>query len=134
MYNWSIGLIKSDMKKDIVVVISDDDEGYTVLIRKNLMRAGITDKILNFKDGQETLDFFFGNNNVEDAKSYVLLLDIRMPKVNGIEVLQKIKNDNKLKEIPVIMITTTDDPVEIELCGKLGCYDYLIKPINFENF
>ena len=124
--------LRKDTPKNLVVIISDDDEGHTVLIKKNIIRAGISSEILNFKNGLETLEYL--NKYRGDEKSYILLLDIRMPKMDGIEVLQRIKNDNNLKKIPVIMITTTDDPREIELCYKLGCSDYITKPIDFNRF
>ena len=75
------------MKKDVVIVIAEDDEGHAVLIRKNLRRAGITNRILHFKDGQRILDFFSGKGKGIHRKKnipYLLLLDLKMPKVDGI--------------------------------------------------
>jgi CheY-like chemotaxis protein len=122
-------------KKKLIVIISDDDEGHTFLIKKNLNRVGIKKNILSFKDGEETLQYFHKSkkNNLK-SKNYLLLLDIRMPKINGIEVLQKMKNDQKLSNIPIIIVTTTDDPKEVDLCTKLGCVDYITKPIDHEKF
>ena len=71
---------------------------------------------------------------MQPGKSYILLLDIRMPKVDGIEVLRQIKSDPELKKLPVIIITTTDDPDEIDRCHKLGCNNYLTKPVDYEEF
>lgn len=123
------------MKKNLITIISDDDEGHTILIKKNLQRVGIKNNILNFKNGEETLNYLKKKKRENLKKSnYLLLLDIRMPKINGIEVLQKIKRDQKLNTIPVIIITTTDDPKEIDLCNELGCVDYLVKPIDYEKF
>ncbi len=107
------------------------------MIKKNLKRARISNEILHFKDGQETLDFLMGNNNGHHRKSgtaYLLLLDIRMPKVDGVEVLRQVKHDEELRKIPVIMITTTDDPREVENCHRLGCSNYITKPINYDKF
>ena len=119
------------MKKNLITIISDDDEGHTILIKKNLQRVGITSNVLNFKNGEETLNYLNKRKKENLNKSnYLLLLDIRMPKINGIEVLQKMKKDQKLCTIPVIIITTTDDPKEIDLCTKLGCVDYIVKPID----
>ena len=123
------------MKKDLITIISDDDEGHTILIKKNLQRVGITDNVLNFKNGEETLNFLNKKKKENlNKNNYLLLLDIRMPKINGIEVLQKIKKDSKLSTIPVIIITTTDDPKEITLCNELGCIDYIVKPIDYDKF
>ena len=125
------------MKKEVVILIAEDDEGHASLIRKNLNRAGITNEIQHFKDGQEILDFLMGDNNGHHRKSgtaYLLLLDIRMPKVDGVEVLRQVKQDEELRKIPVIMITTTDDPREVEKCHKLGCSNYITKPIDYDKF
>lgn len=118
------------MNKDISILIAEDDEGHALLIKKNLERTGIKNKIIHFRDGKEILDFFNGNNET----SFLLLLDIRMPKVDGIEVLKTLKNDPVLKKIPVIIITTTDDPQEIERCYNLGCTSYITKSINYDKF
>ena len=125
------------MKKEVVILIAEDDEGHASLIMKNLKRAGISNEIMHFKDGQEILDFLMGDNNGHHRKSgtaYLLLLDIRMPKVDGVDVLQQVKQDEELRKIPVIMITTTDDPREVENCHRLGCSNYITKPIDYDKF
>ncbi|MEN8265329.1 MAG: response regulator [Nitrospirota bacterium] len=125
------------MDKDTVILLAEDDEGHARLIMKNLRRAGLDNRILLFKDGQETLDFLLGTgegHHRDSTSSYLLLLDISMPKINGIEVLQKIKQDDELKKTPVIMITTTDDPHEVARCHKLGCSKYIIKSDDYEKF
>lgn len=125
------------MKGEMTILIAEDDMGHATLIQKNLKRAGITNQIIHFKDGEETLDFLFRKNNGVQRVSgtpYLLLLDIRMPKVDGVEVLRQVKHDQELKKIPVIMITTTDDPREVEHCHELGCSNYITKPIDYDNF
>ncbi|MFA8342192.1 MAG: response regulator [Rhodothermaceae bacterium] len=124
------------MNKEVVILIAEDDPGHASLIKKNLKRAGISNNIMHFTDGQQVLDYIFQNKSDEDfkSKSYLLLLDIRMPKVDGIEVLRQVKEDKELKKIPVIMITTTDDPKEVNACHKLGCSTYIVKPIDYEQF
>jgi CheY-like chemotaxis protein len=106
-------------------------------MEKNLKRAGIANRIIHFEDGDETLEFLFGDDNGphrEPDSSYLLLLDIRMPKVDGIEVLKRIKENEATRKIPTIMITTTDDPLEIEKCYDLGCNSYIVKPVLYDNF
>lgn len=125
------------MKKEVNILIAEDDMGHAALIRKNLIRAGITNSIIHFKDGQEVLDFLFNvgdGPHREKGISYLLLLDIRMPKVDGVEVLRRIKADKELKKIPVIMITTTDDPREVVKCHEYGCSNYITKPVDYEKF
>ncbi len=125
------------MKKEAVIIIAEDDEGHAELIRKNLKRSGIINEIIHFKDGQETLDFLFRKGKGpyrEKDMGYLLLLDIRMPKVDGVDVLQQLKQDNELRKMPVIMITTTDDPREVEKCHAIGCSNYLTKPVDYDKF
>ncbi len=125
------------MHKNIEILIAEDDDGHALLIKKNLKRAGVINKIRRFKDGQEILDFLFKNRkNIgeKDESSYILLLDINMPKKNGVDVLKQIKKDEKFKKLPVIMLTTTDNPVEIDECYKLGCNNYIAKPVDYDKF
>ncbi len=125
------------LKKEVVILIAEDDVGHATLINKNLERAGITNTIIHFRNGEKTLDFLFKKGegpHCESGIPYVLLLDIRMPGIDGIEVLRQIKGDERLKKMPVIMITTTDDPRVIEESHNLGCNHYIVKPVDYESF
>ena len=125
------------MHHNIEILIAEDDDGHALLIKKNLKRAGVINKIRRFKDGQEILDFLFKNKKDITANSnasYVLLLDINMPKKNGVDVLKQIKKDEKFQKLPVIMLTTTDNPVEIDECYRLGCNNYIAKPVDYDKF
>ncbi len=122
---------------EVVILIAEDDAGHAALMMKNLRRAGLKNKFLHFKDGQEILDFFLHKKAEEHHTSNttcLLLLDIRMPKVSGVEVLQRIKQNKVLCKVPVIMVTTTDDPVEVENCHRLGCNIYITKPVDYDQF
>lgn len=127
----------AEMNRDVVLLIADDDAGHARLIEKNLRRAGLSNPILRFEDGQQILDFIFqrgdGQKRTADTP-YLLLLDIRMPKVDGVEVLRQLKADAELRKIPVCMLTTTDDPREVERCHALGCNNYIVKPVDYEKF
>lgn len=125
------------MDMNPVILVAEDDIGHFELIKRNLWRSCVDNEILYFKDGQEILDFLFktGSGQIrKDNTTYILLLDIRMPKVDGREVLRKIKTDEKLKNIPVIMLTTTDNASEIEHCYNLGCNFYMVKPVDYNKF
>ena len=125
------------MNNEVVILIAEDDEGHAGLIRKNLVRAGIANELLRFKDGQEVMDFMLRKGDGSKRKpgtTYVLLLDIQMPRLDGMEVLAQMKADPELRKIPVIIITTSDDPREVEKCHALGCNNYIVKPIDYENF
>lgn len=119
------------------ILIADDDDGHAFLIEDNLRRGGVDTTFLRFNDGQELLDFLSGRMQeprFESGHSYLLLLDIRMPKVDGVTALQKIKEDPKLRSLPVIMLTTTEDPREVDRCHSLGCNVYIHKPVSFDRF
>jgi CheY-like chemotaxis protein len=119
------------------ILITDDDDGHAFLIEDSLRRAGVDAPFLRFSDGQEVLDFLTGQTNEPSFgtdQSYLLLLDIRMPKVDGISVLRQIKADPALHKLPVIILTTTDDPRDVEHCHDLGCNVYLQKPVSFDGF
>lgn len=125
------------MKNEVTILIAEDDEGHAGLIKKNLARSGIVNEVIHFHDGQEIIDFLFRRGTGTHRKtkgSYILLLDIRMPKIDGVDVLRNIKEDAELKKLPVIMITTTDDPIEVERCHRLGCSSYITKPVEYEEF
>jgi CheY-like chemotaxis protein len=119
------------------ILIVEDDEGHAILIRENLEMAGLKSPVLHFRDGQAILDFFFDSSGKAvrgHDGTYLLLLDIRMPKVDGIEVLRRIKADATLRQLPVIMLTTTDDAREVRRCHELGCNVYIQKPVDYEKF
>jgi CheY-like chemotaxis protein len=125
------------MKEEVVVLIVEDDDGHARLIEKNLRRASIKNEMLRFADGQQILDFLFRRGEGrqrEDFTPYLLLLDIRIPKIDGVEVLRQIKKDEELRKIPVIMLTTTEDPLEIDACHRLGCSHYIVKPVEYDKF
>jgi CheY-like chemotaxis protein len=125
------------MVKEVTILLAEDDPGHAGLIRKNLIRAGINNPLLHFSNGQEIVDFLFQKGKGSCRKgngAYVLLLDIRLPKLDGTEVLRLIKLDPELRKIPVIMVTTTDDPKEVEHCHALGCNNYITKPVEYESF
>lgn len=125
------------MRKEVIILVAEDDKGHFTLIQKNLQRAGVWNEMIRFGDGQEILDFLFmrGDGRKREPNSeYLLLLDIRMPVIDGIKVLGKIKKDSELKKIPVVVLTATNDPRNVEQCHNLGCSMYIVKPVDYEDF
>src|ERR1035437_1215378 len=123
--------------KELIILIAEDDDGHAELINNGLVESGVKNGIIRFSNGEEVWNFFSGHDNLfsyDKNKSYLLLLDINMPKMDGLEVLKKMKSDAELKEVPVMMLTTTDDPREVEACYNLGCNIYITKPIDFSKF
>ncbi|MDD5458926.1 MAG: response regulator [Phycisphaerae bacterium] len=124
------------MDNKTVILVAEDDRGHYELVKRNLWLTCVNNEILNFRDGQELLDFLFEQSETGREKDtrYILLLDIRMPKVDGYEVLRRIKEDPYLRAMPIIMLTTTNDTVEIDRCYQLGCNFYMVKPVNYNKF
>ncbi len=125
------------MRKEVVILTVEDDDGHFWLIKRNLQREGVPNKVVRFADGQEVLDYLFclgdGDHRAGDT-AYLMLLDIRMPKVDGIEVLRQMHDDENLRKIPVVMLTTADDLDEIDKCHELGSSLYIVKPIEYDDF
>lgn len=125
-------------EQELEILLAEDDPGHARLIQSNLRDVCIQNKILHFKDGQEIIDFLWekhnGHETVDFSQAYLLLLDIRMPKLSGDEVLKRIKEHPDLKVLPVIMLTTTDDPTEVRRCHELGCNEYVTKPVEYSSF
>lgn len=125
------------MNKNALILVADDDDGHFALIERNLIRSGISNPIMRFKDGQEVLDFLDGAKSPDSEhclRPLLLLLDIRMPKVDGLEVLARVKQDAILQKIPIIIITTTGDHEAVEKCQQLGCNMYVVKPVEYDKF
>lgn len=125
------------LRQPITILIAEDDEGHADLITELLREVGLKNPLVRFRDGQEVLDYLRdenGRTKLKNGHRYLLLLDIRMPRVDGVEVLKQVKAHADWREIPVIMLTTTDDPREIQACYELGCNCYITKPVEFGRF
>ena len=113
----------------------EDDEGHARLIEKNIRRAGINNEIHHFADGGTALQYLMSHANGPKLNGPALiLLDLNLPDMSGIDILAAVKSDEALKRTPVVVLTTTDDKVEIERCYDLGCNVYITKPVNYESF
>lgn len=119
-------------REEVTILLAEDDDGHAQLIRERFEGAGVSNQLTRFRDGNEAWAFLSGDEL--RGRPYLLLLDIRMPGVDGMELLRRIKGDERLKKLPVIMLTTTDDPREVDACYALGCNSYLTKPVAFAEF
>jgi CheY-like chemotaxis protein len=122
--------------RTVNIVMVEDDEGHARLIEKNIRRAGIMNDIRHFTDGGTALEFMF---NHEDGPALngpaLILLDLNLPDMSGTDILARIKAERSpLRRTPVVVLTTTDDKVEIQRCYDLGCNVYITKPVNYESF
>lgn len=122
---------------EIIILIAEDDDGHAELIVEGLRETGLKNQIIRFDNGKDIWDYLVDihkDGSVQQNTEYLVMLDINMPLVDGTEVLRRIKNHEYMKNIPVIMLTTTDDPREIEKCYQLGCNVYITKPVEFIKF
>jgi CheY-like chemotaxis protein len=120
--------------ESVNIIVVEDDDGHATLIERNLRRAGLTNPVVRLRDGQEALDHFFKTDGAPTELDSVLLLDINLPRVDGVDVLRRLKADPRTAKVPAIMLTTTDDPREIERCYQLGCNIYVTKPVEYDAF
>jgi len=127
----------NDQAKPVLIIMIEDDEGHARLIEKNIRRAGVRNEIRAFTHGTQALDFLLGPDGQGIANSnqaLLILLDLNLPDMTGIDILQKVKACEPLKRAPVIVLTTTDDQREIQRCYDLGANVYITKPVDYENF
>lgn len=118
--------------QEVTIAIVEDDDGHAHLIKKNLRRGNIHNTVERFSNGQVFLDYL--QSEQARDRHHLVLLDLNMPVLDGYEVLQRMKADERLKRIPVVVLTTTDDPREIERCYDAGCNVYITKPVEYEKF
>jgi CheY-like chemotaxis protein len=121
----------------VTILLVEDDAGHALLIEKNLRRAGIANSIIKLDDGQKAVDFLFRKGDFSGADHptpLLILLDLNLPVLNGEQVLRIIKNDAHTKQIPVVVLTTTDNPDEVSRCYELGCNVYVTKPVEYDKF
>lgn len=122
---------------ELVILLAEDDDGHAYLIEQNLRDGGVGNVIVRARDGQEALDYVRceGPHAARVPNGpLLLLLDINMPRVDGVEVLRQLKADPRTEAAPVIVLTTTDDPREVRRCYELGCSSYVIKPVEYARF
>jgi CheY-like chemotaxis protein len=121
----------------VTMVLVEDDPGHARLLERNVRRAHITNDIVVLRDGQQAVEYFFPQG--EDGAAgrvlpLLILLDLNLPGVDGYQVLARLKANERTRRIPVIMLTTTDDPRDIARCYDLGCNVYMTKPVEYEQF
>jgi CheY-like chemotaxis protein len=122
-------------QRHVTIVMIEDDEGHARLIEKNIRRAGISNEIRHFADGTSALHYLENDTTGPALNGPALvLLDLNLPDMSGTDILTRIKSDDRLKRTPVVVLTTTDDKVEIQRCYDLGCNVYITKPVNYESF
>ena len=127
----------SSVSKPVIIVMIEDDEGHARLIERNIRRAGVNNEIIPFQDGTSAMKYLLGadgSGEVSSGRALLVLLDLNLPDMTGIDILTKIKANEHVKRSPVVVLTTTDDEREIQRCYDLGANVYITKPVNYEGF
>ena len=126
------------MENEVEILLIEDNVNDAELAIRSLKKNGIANNLVHLRDGDSAIDFLFGTGKFEgrntNNKPKVILLDLKMPKVNGIEVLKKIKSNDLTRKIPVVVLTSSKENPDVEKCYALGVNSYIVKPVEFENF
>jgi CheY-like chemotaxis protein len=125
------------MDEQLRVVLAEDDDGHATLVRRNLKRAGLMTDPVHLRDGQEMLDYVYRRAAWTGRtlhESVVLVVDLNMPRIGGLEVIRRLKADAAFARIPIYVLTTTDDPVEVDRCYALGASACIVKPVDYGAF
>lgn len=123
----------------VETLMAEDNQHDAELTIRELKRHNMANRLVHVKDGEEALDFIYGRGVYAERGEQIslprlVLLDIQMPKVNGIEVLEQLKSDPETRTIPVVMLTSSRESPDMKRCYELGANSYIVKPVNFEGF
>lgn len=123
---------------DIEILLVEDNHDDAVLTIRALKRSNLGNRLVHLEDGAAALDFIFARGNYSDRKiedrPRVILLDLKMPKIDGLQVLKQLKTDDRTRSIPVVVMTSSNQEKDIEECYRLGVNSYVVKPVQFESF
>lgn len=123
---------------EVEIMLVEDNQDDAALAIRALKKQNIANKLIHLKDGEEALDFIYGRGeyagrNLQNSPK-VILLDLKMPKINGMEVLAQLKSDETTKSIPIVMLTSSAEDPDIDKCYTLGANSYIVKPVEFDEF
>jgi CheY-like chemotaxis protein len=117
------------------VILVEDDDGHANLIKRNLQRGGVTNPITHLKSGRDAMAYFFDTpSSPFHTEKTIVVLDLNLPDIEGFEILRALKENAGTRTIPVIVLTTTDAPSDIDRCYGLGCNVFMTKPVGYEEF
>ena len=125
------------MSQPVTIIMIEDDEGHARLIERNIRRSGVNNDIVPFTNGTAAVNYLFGRDGTgleHKGRALLILLDLKLPDMTGIDILRRLKENRYLKTAPVVVLTTTDDSQEIKRCYDLGCNVYVTKPVNYDSF
>lgn len=125
--------------KTVEILLVEDNANDAELTIRELKRHNMANNLVHVRDGEEALEFLYGTGRYASRKENLMmpkmvLLDLQMPKLNGIEVLKEIKGHPHTRNIPVIILTSSKENPDVQKCYDLGANSYIVKPVNFEGF
>lgn len=121
---------------DRTILLVEDDPGHARLIERNLRRSGLQQTLLTFDNGQQVIDYLAGEGVYADRvlpAAMLIILDLNLPRLNGFQVMERLNAHPEWSKIPRIVMSTSDDPSDVKLAGKLGYLKYWIKPPRYED-
>jgi len=122
----------------LIILYVEDDPAHAEIAKRNLNSNQLLNRIIHVDDGQKALDYLFRNgeyqNHVTCPRPHIILLDLRLPKVDGLEVLERVRADDDLKTIPIVILTTSGAEMDLDRAYKLNVNSYLVKPLDFNKF
>ena len=127
-----------DQKEGVEILLVEDSASDAELTIRALKKKNLANNLIHLRNGAEALDFLFARGAFGDRDAdvvpKVILLDLKMPKVNGLEVLAEIRRDERTKTIPVVVLTSSKEDPDIDACYALGVNSYIVKPVEFDKF
>jgi CheY-like chemotaxis protein len=124
--------------QEVEVLIVEDNEEDAELTLRALKKHRLANNVVHLIDGEQALDFIFGRGSYSGRQisqmPKVILLDLKMPKVSGLEVLEAVKSDPRTKVIPVVILTSSEEDPDVKRSYELGANSYIVKPVEFDNF
>ena len=131
---------ETKMKTEIEIIIVEDNPNDAELMVRTLKKNQLVNNLIVLEDGEKALDFIFGKDGAAENNlnlvvvPKVIFLDLKLPKIHGLEVLKQLKSNKLTKEIPVIIVTSSKEDPDIETAYKLGANSYVVKPVKFDDF
>jgi len=123
---------------EVEILLVEDDMDDAEMTINAMRKNNLANKMVHMVDGEDALDFLFGAGKFigrdVNLKPRLILLDLKMPKVDGIEVLERIKSNTATKKIPVVILTSSKEDPDVNRCYELGANGYIVKPVEFDSF
>ncbi|HEX2976193.1 MAG TPA: response regulator [Bacteroidales bacterium] len=130
--------VNKNEAEPLIILFIEDDPAHAEITMRNFKKNRITNKVIHLWDGQQALDYLFRQGEYADPEKsplpHLILMDLRLPKVDGLEVLGKIRTNDALKCIPTVILTTSEAEIDVSRAYNYHVNSYLVKPLDFDKF